>query len=154
MSRIISVSKTIDGKFITHFLDYSDQTREVWRVESYIIMSHEVMVAWIEQGVPMPRAPRIKHDPKAPDGVARDEHGNALEGLRTPWVEVPDATYLAKYSQKNPLKAGLRPFSDKKMKELYGSRKRYLQLVNEQIDKMVRDRWVMTEDADLMRLKS
>jgi hypothetical protein len=112
------------------------------------------MYAWIEQGVPMPRAPRIKHDPKAPDGVARDEHGNALEGLRTPWVEVPDATYLAKYSQKNPLKAGLRPFSDKKMKELYGSRKRYLQLVNEQIDKMVRDRWVMTEDADLMRLKS
>ena len=102
----------------------------------------------------MPKVLRIKRDPKAPDGIARDEHGNASGGLRTPWVEVPDATYHAKFSQKNPLRAGLRPFSDEKMKELYGSRERYLQLVNEQIDQMVRDRWIMPEDADLMRLKS
>ncbi len=112
------------------------------------------MYAWIEQGVPMPNVPRIKRDPKAPDGIARDEHGNAAGGLRTPWVEVPDATYLAKFSQKNPLRAGLRPFNDEKMKELYGSRERYLQLVNEKIDQMVRDRWIMPEDANLMRLKS
>jgi hypothetical protein len=108
---------------------------------------------WIERGVPMPRSPRITRDPNDPDGIARDEHGNALGGLRTPWVEVPDATYLPKFSQKNPLRAGLRPFSNEKMKDLYGSRERYLQLVNEKIDQMVRDWWVMPEDADLMRLK-
>jgi hypothetical protein len=89
-----------------------------------------------------------------PDGIARDEHGNSLGGLRTPWVEVPDATYLAKFSQKNPLRAGLRPFSDEKMKELYGDRRRYLQLMKEKIDQRVRDRWIMPEDVDLMRLKS
>ena len=51
MSRTISISKTLDGKFVTHFLDYLDGTREVWSVESYVIVSHEVMVAWIEQGI-------------------------------------------------------------------------------------------------------
>jgi hypothetical protein len=112
------------------------------------------MYKWIEQSAPMPKAPRIKRDPKAPDGIARDEHGNALGGLRTPWVDVPDATYLAKYSQKNPLRAGLRPFSDEKMTALYGSREHYLQLVNEKIDRMVRDQWIIPEDTDLMRLKS
>jgi hypothetical protein len=97
---------------------------------------------------------RIKRDPNAADGIARDTNGNALGGLRTPWVEVPDATYLAKISQKDPLRAGMRPFSEEKMKSLYGSRKHYLQLVNKKVDQLVRDRWVMPEDADLMKLKS
>ena len=30
------------------------------------------MYQWIEQGVPMPKAPRIKRDPSASDGIARD----------------------------------------------------------------------------------
>ncbi|MDO9333499.1 MAG: alpha/beta hydrolase domain-containing protein [Dehalococcoidales bacterium] len=111
------------------------------------------MYTWIERGVPMPKLPRIKRNPKAPDGIERDEYGNALGGLRTPWVEVPDATYRAKFSQKNPLIPGMRPFSDQKMKELYGTREHYLQLVNEKIDQMIRNRWIMAEDADLMRLK-
>jgi Alpha/beta hydrolase domain len=112
------------------------------------------MYQWIEQGVPMPKAPRIKRDPNAPDGIARDANGNALGGLRTPWVEVPDGTYLAKISQKDPLRAGMRPFSEEKMKSLYGSHQHYVQLVNKKVQHLVQDRWVMPEDADLMKLKS
>jgi len=48
----------------------------------------------------------------------------------------------------------MRPFSEEKMKSLYGSRKHYLQLVNKKVDQLVHDRWVMSEDADLMKLKS
>jgi hypothetical protein len=112
------------------------------------------MYQWIEQGVPMPKAPRIKRDPKATDGIARDANGNALGGLRTPWVDVPDATYLSKISQMDPLRAGMRPFSEEKMRSLYGSRKHYLELVNKKVDQLVRDRWVMPEDAELMKLKT
>jgi hypothetical protein len=112
------------------------------------------MYAWIEKGVPMPRAPRIDHDPKAADGIARDAHGNALGGLRTPWVDVPDATYLFQISQKDPLRAGMRPFSAEKMKSLYGSRQNYLKKVNAKIDRLVKERWIQAEDADLMRLKA
>ena len=46
--RRVTVYKASDGKFMTCFVD---DGREVWRVESWVIVSHEVMVAWIEQGV-------------------------------------------------------------------------------------------------------
>ena len=45
------------------------------------------MYAWLEKGTPMPVAAPIQRDRAAPDGVARDEHGNAKGGIRTPWVE-------------------------------------------------------------------
>ena len=112
------------------------------------------MYQLIEQGMSLPKAPRIRLDANAPDGIARDQHGNALGGLRTPWVEVPDATYLARISQKDPLRAGMRPFGDEEMRKLYGSRRHYIQLVNRKVDQLVHDRWIMAEDADLMKLKS
>jgi hypothetical protein len=46
--RSITVYQTLDGKYMTCFVR---QQAEVWRVESYVIMSHEMMVAWIEQGM-------------------------------------------------------------------------------------------------------
>jgi hypothetical protein len=112
------------------------------------------MYAWIENGVPMPVAPRPLRDPDAPDGVARDVHGNGLGGLRLPWLEVPDAAYVAAISEKDPLRAGMRPFDEAKMRQLYGSRANYLKRVNAKIDRLVKDRWVLPEDADLMRLKA
>jgi hypothetical protein len=111
------------------------------------------MYAWIEKGVPMPVSGRVQRDPKSADGIARDSHGNALGGLRTPWVEVPDATYLARMSPKNPLQAGMRPFDDEQMKSLYRSRARYVHLVNKGVDQLVRDRWIMAADAELMKVR-
>jgi hypothetical protein len=112
------------------------------------------MYIWIEKGIPMPKSVRIRRDPNSADGIARDSHGNALGGIRTPWVEVPEATYLCRMSEKNPLRAGMRMFSDDEMKALYGSRGHYAQLVNKKVDQLVRDRWIMAEDADLMKIKS
>jgi hypothetical protein len=112
------------------------------------------MYEWIENGVAMPKAQRVQLDPAATDGIARDVHGNALGGLRTPWVDVPDATYLNQISRKDPLRAGMRPFSEQKFKALYGSRAHYVKLVNRRVDQLVRDRWIQAEDATLMKLKS
>lgn len=109
------------------------------------------MYAWVERGVPMPSAPRILRDPKSPDGIAHDANGHALGGLRTPWVDVPDANYLPRISPKNPLQAGLRPFPEEKMKQLYGSREAYLRRVNRRIDELVKQRFVQARHADLMR---
>ena len=112
------------------------------------------MFDWIEHGRPMPQTAPLRIDETAPDQIARDQHGNALGGLRTPWVDVPDGTYLGRVSQTNPLRAGYRPFSEEKMKELYRSRDRYIEAVNKRVDRMVRDRWIMKQDADLMKLKA
>jgi hypothetical protein len=48
---------------------------------------------WLRGGRSLPRAPRAQFDA---DGVLRrDEHGNALGGLRLPPIDVPVATYRA-----------------------------------------------------------
>lgn len=101
----------------------------------------------------MPQTAPLSIDESAPDRLARDRHGNALGGLRTPWVDVPDGTYLGRISETNPLRAGYVPFSDEKMNELYGSRERYIEAVNDHVDGLVRDRWILEQDADLMKLK-
>lgn len=108
------------------------------------------MYEWVEKGVPMPRAPRLVRDPKSPDGMAHDEHGHAIGGLRTPWVEVPEANYLPRISPKNPLRAGMRPFPEDKIVKLYGSRDNYRRLVKAKIDDMVRKRFVKPEYAQMM----
>jgi hypothetical protein len=110
----------------------------------------EAMYAWVDDGVPMPRIPCITRDPDAPDGIARDEHGNALGGIRTPWVDVPDAFYAARISPGNPLAAGKRPFTDEEMDALYGSREEYERRVRERLDGMVQERVLLPGDGAFM----
>jgi len=112
---------------------------------------YDGITRWLDDGVPLPRAPRITRDPSAPDGIARDEHGNALGGLRTPWVDVPDATYIARYPHPGmTLNAGMKRFDDEQMQALYGSHKEYQRRVRSRLEDMVVDRWIQPEDVDLM----
>src|SRR3546814_8146110 len=45
---------------------------------------------WLVDGTAPRSAPRIQIN-AAGDGIARDAHGNALGGIRTPYVDVPTA---------------------------------------------------------------
>ncbi|WP_431874743.1 alpha/beta hydrolase domain-containing protein [Amycolatopsis sacchari] len=45
---------------------------------------------WVAEGTPPPRADRFTF---ADGDLARDDQGNVLGGIRTPWVEVPVARY-------------------------------------------------------------
>jgi len=110
----------------------------------------DALYRWVDDGVPMPRAPRITRDQSAPDGIARDEHGNALGGLRTPWVDVPDARYVARISPGNPLAPGMEPFTDERMDALYGSRGEYQRRVRARLDEMVDDRFLLAQDRTLV----
>ncbi|MCJ7437122.1 MAG: hypothetical protein MUP97_05095 [Acidimicrobiia bacterium] len=56
---------------------------------------------WVRDGTAPPRAPRIKATPSKSTGsdapqIVRDEHGNAVGGIRTPLVDVPLATLTGK----------------------------------------------------------
>ena len=65
------------------------------------VIVHAILAAiddWLVGDVPLPRAPRIARDPHAPDGIARDRHGNAIGGLRTPWVDAPSFAYRPRCS--------------------------------------------------------
>jgi hypothetical protein len=46
----------------------------------------------VRDGTPPATAPRIKTTGTNPPSIVRDEHGNALGGLRTPLVDAPLAT--------------------------------------------------------------
>jgi Alpha/beta hydrolase domain len=52
------------------------------------------LTRWVTEGVPPPRTDRIQLTATTPAAVARDQFGNALGGLRTPFVDVPTATYV------------------------------------------------------------
>lgn len=110
----------------------------------------DAMYRWVEEGLPMPRAARITRDRAQSDGVARDEYGNALGGLRTPWVDVPDATYVARISSGNPLAPGMKRFSEEQLDGLYGSRDEYNRRIRRKLDEMIVDRWLLPEDAAMM----
>ena len=50
------------------------------------------LVRWVMEDVGPPSAQRLEVD-DAGTGFRKDEHGNALGGIRTPWVDVPVAEY-------------------------------------------------------------
>lgn len=60
---------------------------------------YEAMLRWVIDGIAPPKGQRLQRSADAPvkDAVAPltlDEHGNAIDGIRTPWVEAPLAQYL------------------------------------------------------------
>lgn len=120
----------IPGAF--HFWHLSKHTRNVevgpdhpdehndrpWYHVTNVLLAH--LDRWVREGEPPPRTPRIDRDPSADDGVARDEHGNATGGLRTVWVDVPEARYLPRCSC-NPGVGAMRRFDDSTITSRYGS---------------------------------
>lgn len=110
----------------------------------------QAMYEWVEDGVPMPVAEPITRDAAAPQVLTRDEYGNALGGLRTPWVDVPDARYVARRSIGNPLVPGMKRFPEDRFASLYGTRDAYERRVAAAVDRLVRQRWVLPEDAPAM----
>src|SRR5262249_27120878 len=48
---------------------------------------------WIRRGTPARHAPRLEITSSSPAAIARDAHGNALGGVRTPQLDVPIATF-------------------------------------------------------------
>lgn len=111
----------------------------------------QAMREWVDKGVPMPKAARVVRDSKAPDGIARDRFGNAVGGLRLPWMDEPDARYVGVISEKNPLEGGMIPFGDAQMRQLYGSKQAYQARIDARLNQMARDRWIAAEDIPLMR---
>ncbi|HET6952657.1 MAG TPA: alpha/beta hydrolase domain-containing protein [Acidimicrobiales bacterium] len=132
--------------------------------------------AWAVDGVAPPRAPRIEllddrdagpHG-AAPEALppARDEHGNARGGVRTPHLDVPVATYSPRSTLavddarvgppgRRPVALGeligsMRRFPPDRLRALYGTPERYLADYRAGVDALVANRWVLPPDAEQM----
>ena len=89
---------------------FSPAQRAVWR--------H--LRRWIEEGTVAPSQPRLE---RAPDGtLARDEHANALGGIRWPHVVVPLGTHRAEppTDGQPDLMGSTTPFDAEEVRRLYG----------------------------------
>jgi hypothetical protein len=105
--------------------------------------------AWVRRGTPMPHVPRIQRDPTSVDGVARDEHGNALGGLRVPWLEVPRAQYLPRCPCGPTIGQSI-PFSEEKLAALYPSQDEYRDRWQRAVECLVADRLLLPDDAEAL----
>lgn len=108
---------------------------------------------WVRRGKAPRPAPRLETAPGAPPAIARDAHGNALGGIRTPYVDAPIATLSGE-----PGSGGLAclifgsttPFESELLAELYPRPRDYVRAVKRSARKAVRARHLRPRDAKLI----
>jgi hypothetical protein len=105
---------------------------------------------WVRKGTAPPHAERIT----VKDGkVALDEYGNGLGGVRSPYVDVPTATYFTTAPGPGTCRElGYDvKFDWARLDAVYGGYKDYAAKVAQSIDKMAKDRYITESDAKRMR---
>ena len=106
---------------------------------------------WVRDGVAPPRAARVAgQDGGTPQArIALDEFGNALGGVRSPYLDVPVATYYASTGGEG-LCGNLghkAPFDWARLEALYGTSRNYAAKLAESVDRLVRERWLTESDG-------
>ena len=98
---------------------------------------------WVRHGTAPPKGERIqvKNGGMPTASIARDQFGNALGGIRSPYLDVPAATYHENFSDCRNMGYKI-PFDWSKMLELYGTRDNYQRKFDEAVDRAVRERWI------------
>ena len=113
------------------------------------------LTKWVDDGIPPPHAARIEATHTRSGMVARDRFGNALGGLRTPFLDVPTATYsptdaaahLTELSGLCILLGYNTPFSHATLHSLYRSHGDYVARVARESSDLVRQGFWLPSDA-------
>lgn len=111
---------------------------------------------WRETGVPAPAAPRAERNDPLPEDPAltlrRDQDGNAIGGLRLPFIEVP----VASYDGEAWIMAGTTiALPAARLAELYPTHQAYLERLKAATDDAVEERYLRCPDAEtILRVAS
>jgi hypothetical protein len=106
--------------------------------------AHIFLIDWVMKGRVPPKAARLALES---GDIARDEHGIARGGVRSPYVDLPTVRYIASIPPQGTLYGLEEAFSGDRLRAMYGSRKAYLDKFNRQIDAMVKAGWLFADDA-------
>jgi hypothetical protein len=104
------------------------------------------LVDWVRKDIPAPRAEPIRVE----NGKAvLDAFGNVMGGVRSPFVDVPTATWSgASTGESFCFIAGHeKPFDPAGIKELYRDQKTYARKVTTNVQKLVKERWITRADG-------
>ncbi len=109
------------------------------------------LTLWARNGTKPPRAPGIKLDAKLE--IVRDANGNALGGLRSPYIDVPVAGHTGYLTAGGlgGVTGAKRPFAPEKLKALYPSPGDYAAKFGAATDRLLAGRWILPEDAEAMK---
>ncbi|NLD37400.1 MAG: hypothetical protein GX654_11080 [Desulfatiglans sp.] len=133
-------------------------------LEFFMNSAYQNLYAWIRTNTPPPKAEPIVTE-KAPgkNGITikLDEHGNALGGVRHPYVEAPAATYFGNSKALDEASgffcslAGYKvTFDAEKIKALYPAKQDYLKKVYDVTDKLVEERFLTESDGERIKTAS
>jgi len=104
---------------------------------------------WVRHGIAPPRAELIQVVDGQP---VLDEHGNVVGGFRSPMVDVPVSTWNGNSTGLSFCRiAGHEiPFTDAKIRELYGSHAGYVAAVTASVEQLVADGFLLRADGDML----
>ena len=117
--------------------------------EPFLTAALAAVDEWVRDGVPMPHVGRIARDPSSVDGVVRDEFGNAVGGLRVPWLEAPRAQYMPRCAC-GPTLGEVVPFDIERLRRLYPEPDDHARRRRRTVKRLVEDRLLLPEDADAL----
>ena len=128
----------LDAKLLAHINDM--------HVEYYICGLLEKLHNWAAQGI----APEISEPmERMGEDLARDSFGNAKGGFRTPYVDVPIATYVASNPDDPEGICGkMEYFTLEMVEKLYGSEESYLSKFREYTVNQQKEGWLSKTDAN------
>jgi hypothetical protein len=116
------------------------------------------LTRWVKDGVAPPKAARIQmENPGTPMArVVRDQYGNALGGYRTPYLDVPAATYVTTTKGEGFCAELGRtdPFTFAQMVQAHGTPQNYVAKVNKSVDQLVKDRFLTESDGKKIKAEA
>jgi Alpha/beta hydrolase domain len=106
---------------------------------------------WARRGTRPPRAPGIELDAKRE--IRRDQYGNALGGLRMPYIEAPVAAHTGYLTAGGfgGVMGAKKPFAPETLKALYPDHLAYVAKFSAATDRLLAGRWTSAEDAAAMK---
>lgn len=112
--------------------------------------------AWLKTGVPAPAAPRAERNDPIPDDPAqtlrRDQDGNAIGGLRLPFMDVPVAAYYGEACIMAGTTIALTPT---RLADLYPTHQDYVEQLQGATDAAVEQGYLRCPDAEtILRVAS
>jgi hypothetical protein len=143
--------------------------------QAYWSVSLHHLLRWVDEGIVPPRAPRVWLDRDVENDGSQmilDEHGNPLGGIRSPYVDVPTATYVASNVAADPLPAEVSAyvqangpqgaaimcrlsnyqysFDGAKLEDLYGSTRAFRRAFEERLDELEAEGWSLPLYRDMI----
>ena len=142
---------------------------------AYMSVALNHLFQWVDAGITPPRADRIWVDRNtANDGshMALDKYGNAIGGIRNPYVDVPIKKISVRNQGAEPPIPNAHPFvgvrgpqaqnqlcglagyeiafSRDQLRELYGDARNYRAKVEQRYDQLVREGWALSVYKDVI----